>query len=197
MLVSGRPLGLLLQILFPFRTLANLRGDLLLLRRRGRLLGLLRLRVRLADLRRVDLGNVAVLILALAPVLALQDAAVDETSSLPADERMVNTALARNLPIRPLRPLRILEQRLNGAALVLGRSVSAVRVVRAASVENGRPLRALAVDRLVYLSLDRLALERLRRADTMKPVREVVLRSVSEHDDRRKHRAVLHRLRVL
>src|SRR5690554_6719593 len=165
MLVSGRPLGLL-------RALANLRGDLLLLRRRGRLL-------RLADLRRVDLGNVAVLILALALVLALQDAAIDETSSLPADERMVNTALARNLPIRPLRPLRIFEQRLNGAALVLGRSVSAVRVVRAASVENGRPLRALAVDRLVYLSLVRLALERLRRADTMKPVREVVLRSVS------------------
>src|SRR5690606_38019117 len=179
MLVSGRPLGFLLQLLFPF--LANLRGDLLLLRRRGRLLGLLRLRLRLADLRRVDLGNVAVLILALALVLALQDAAVDETSSLPADERMVNTALARNLPVRPLRPLRIFEQRLNGAALVLGRSISAVRVVRAASVENGRPLRAFPVQQFMHIRFDSLRLDRARRADTMKPVREVVLRSVSEH----------------
>src|SRR5690606_27717464 len=125
------------------------------------------------------------------------DAAVDETSSLPADERMVNTALARNLPVRPLRPLRIFEQRLNGAALVLGRSVSAVRVVRAASVENGRPLRAFPVQQFMHIRFDSLRLDRARRADTMKPVREVVLRSVSEHDDRREHRAVLHRLRVL
>src|SRR5690606_6192889 len=57
--------------------------------------------------------------------------------------------------------------------------------------------RALAVDRLVYLSLDRLALERLRRADAMEPVGKVVLRAVCKHNDRREDCTVLHRLRIL
>src|SRR5690606_20028929 len=91
---------------------------------------------------------------------------------------------------------RVFQKRLDSASLVLQRTIAAVRFVCTDRLRDRRALRTLAVDRLVHLSLDRLALERPRRADAMKTVCQIELRSGCEYDNRREHRAVFHRFRI-
>src|SRR5690606_1996783 len=136
------------------------------------------------------------LTLGLALLFTLQHAAVNQPRTQSADERRRHSALAGNLAVRPPRPLRVFQKRLDSASLVLQRTIAAVRFVCTDRIKDRGPLRALTVDRLVYLSLDRLALERPRRADAMKTVCQIELRSGCEYDNRREHRAVFHRFRI-
>src|SRR5690606_22764175 len=110
--------------------------------------------------------------------------------------RRRHSALAINLAAPPPSPLLVLQQCLARPPLIVRRSVAAVRFVCTDRIKDRGPLRALTVDRLVYLSLDRLALERPRRADAMKTVCQIELRSGCEYDNRREHRAVFHRFRI-
>src|SRR5690606_19541191 len=147
------------------------------------------------DVLRVNFVGGAVT-LGLALLFTLQHAAVNQPRTQCADERRRHSALAGNLAVRPPRPLRVLQPCLDRPPPIVRRSVAAVRFVCTDRIKDRGPLRALAVDRLVYLSLDRLALERPRRADAMKTVCQIELRSVCEYDNRREHRAVFHRLRI-
>src|SRR5690606_35372084 len=130
------PLGLLLQLLFPFRALANLRGNL----------HWLRLGLGLADVLRVNFVGGAVT-LGLALLFTLQHAAVNQPPTLCADERRRHSALAGNLAVRPPRPLRVFQKRLDSASLVLQRTIAAVRFVCTDRIKDRGPLRTLAVDR--------------------------------------------------